>query len=121
MIVSGIVEVGAGRGTNEFVPTLNLLLHENLPVNFEYGVYACKALVLGEWCFGVMHYGPRTSVDNLITFEVNLFDFKNQVYGEEVKVEILDYIRPIIKFENLTELKQQINSDILQAKIIHKI
>lgn len=117
MIVKGLVESGMKRGTAEFVPTLNLLLEQN-PVGVDYGVYACKAKVLEHWYKGVMHYGPRTTVDNLITFEVNLFDFDKQVYGEQVEVEILDFIRGIVKFDSFDLLKKQIDNDIEMA---HKI
>ncbi len=117
MIVSGIVEKGAGIGKSEFVPTLNLMLDE-VPTDLAFGVYACKAKVLFESYNGVMHFGARTSVDNLITFEVNLFDFDKTVYGEKVEVEILDKIREIVKFETHADLKAQIESDIESAKKI---
>ncbi len=120
MIVKGIVEAGMGRGTNEFVPTLNLLLDNN-PESIDFGVYACKALVENIWYNGVLHYGPRSTVDNLVTFEVNLFDFNKQIYGELVEVEILDFIRGIVKFDSFAELKKQIEKDIASAYKILKI
>jgi riboflavin kinase/FMN adenylyltransferase len=117
MIVSGIVEKGAGIGKSEFVPTINLMLDE-VPSNLAFGVYACRATVVSEKYDGVMHFGARTSVDNLITFEVNLFDFEKTVYGEKVEVEVLEKIREIVKFETHSDLKVQIESDIESAKKI---
>jgi riboflavin kinase/FMN adenylyltransferase len=117
MIVKGVVEKGAGIGKNEFVPTLNLML-ENNPPDLEFGVYACRATVKGEVYNGVMHFGARTSVDNLITFEVNLFDFHQEVYGEVVEVQVLDRIRSIVKFDNHADLKAQILKDVMTAKSI---
>jgi riboflavin kinase/FMN adenylyltransferase len=116
MKVKGIVEKGAGKGTPEFVPTINLLLSD-VPAGLEFGVYTCKTAVEGVWYGGALHYGPRTSVDNLITFEVNLFEFDKQIYGQEVEVEILQKIREIVKFDSHESLKSQILKDIEQAKL----
>lgn len=119
MNVSGIVEAGSGRGRGEFVPTLNLML-EFVPDGLEFAIYACRVCILGSWYEAVVHYGPRTSVDGLCTFEVNVFDFDQQVYGQKVEVEVLDKIRGIVKFDNISDLKNQIEQDILKAKEIHK-
>jgi FAD synthase len=97
------------------VPTINLLLDE-VPVGLEFGVYACRAKVLEKSYNGALHYGHRSSLDNLITFEVNLFDFDQLVYGEEVEVEVLDKVREIVKFDSKQDLKAQILKDIVNVK-----
>jgi riboflavin kinase / FMN adenylyltransferase len=118
MIVSGVVEKGAGIGKSDFVPTVNLLLEHNPTVDF--GVYTCRINVESEWYNGVVHFGPRTSLDDLITFEVNIFDFDKNVYGKTVEVEVLDKLRGIIKFDSLADLKSQILKDIVMAKNLLK-
>lgn len=120
MKIKGIVEKGLGLGKSEFVPTLNLMLGEE-PVGLEFGVYVCRVLIEGEVYGGVMHYGIRSSVDNLITFEVNVFEFEKQIYGEEVEVEVLDKLREIVKFDSFEELKVQILKDVNSAKKILEI
>lgn len=118
MLVTGIVEKGSGIGRSDFVPTVNLLLEHNPAVDF--GVYSCRVCVEGEWYNGVLHFGPRTSVDDLVTFEVNIFDFELEIYGKEVQVEILDRLRGIIKFDSFADLKSQILKDIVNAKKLLK-
>jgi riboflavin kinase/FMN adenylyltransferase len=115
MIITGIVEKGAGIGQSEFVPTINLLLNE-VRVGLEFGIYACSVKVFNETYNGVMHYGIRSTIDNLITCEINIFDFNSYIYGVEVEVKVKDKIRDIVKFENREDLKAQILKDIVKAK-----
>ena len=115
MIVKGVVERGAGRGKSDFVPTVNLMLDEN-PKGLDFGIYVCKIQVRDMKYSGVLHYGNRSSIDGLDTFEVNIFDFDEDIYGEQVEVEVLEKIRDIIKFDSVNELSIQIKKDILEAK-----
>jgi riboflavin kinase/FMN adenylyltransferase len=117
MKVAGIVERGSGRGRSEFVPTLNLMLEE-VPEDLAYGIYVCKVVIDGSEYGGAMHYGKRTTIDDLVTFEVNVFDFDQTIYGERVEVEVLEKIRDIVKFENKEELQKRIQEDIVKAKEI---
>jgi riboflavin kinase/FMN adenylyltransferase len=117
MILKGLVEAGAGRGKTQFVPTINVLLQE-VPIDLLYGVYPCRVLVDGVGEFkAVAHYGPRASLDGLITFEVHLLEFNQDIYGVEVEINLFQNakIRDIVKFENLDELKIQIQKDIESA------
>jgi len=119
MILKGLVEAGAGRGKSQFVPTINVLLKDDIPAELRYGVYCCNVNVFGVGLFkGVVHFGPRESIDGLITFEVHLLDFSSDIYGVEVEVEVMvnRKIRDIIKFESLEDLKLQILSDIEVAR-----
>lgn len=113
--VVGIVEKGSGRGKTEFVPTINLML-EDVPSGLDFGIYTCELNVDDAHYYGAVHYGPRSSVDNLVTFEVNIFDFNDDVYGREVEVEVKDKIRDIVKFSDSKELHDQILKDIEDAK-----
>lgn len=117
MKVSGIVERGAGRGRSEFVPTLNLML-DSVPEDLAYGIYVCRVYIDGSEYGGAMHYGKRTTIDDLVTFEVNVFDFDQTIYGESVEVEVMDKIRDIVKFENKEELQKRIQQDIVEAKSV---
>lgn len=115
MFVKGIVEHGSGRGKTDFVPTINLML-EDVPSDLDFGIYACKVKSGDDWYMGALHYGPRSSVDDLVTFEVNIFDFDADIYGDEVEVEIKDKVREIVRFESEAELVTAINNDILKIK-----
>ncbi|MNE95169.1 RNA-binding riboflavin kinase RibR [compost metagenome] len=50
------------------------------------------------------------------SFEVHLFDFNQQIYGESVLVELHHYIRPERKFSSVDELINQIGNDAQTAK-----
>ena len=115
MKVTGIVERGSGRGKSEFVPTLNLML-DSVPEDLEYGIYVCQVIIDNRSFGGVMHYGKRTTIDDLVTFEVNVFDFDQDIYGQKVEVQVLDKIRNIVKFANKEELQKQIQQDVVEAK-----
>ena len=51
--------------------------------------------------------------------EVHLFDFNSNLYGKDLTIEFLAFIREEKKFENFNLLKQQIDKDILLAKYHH--
>jgi riboflavin kinase/FMN adenylyltransferase len=51
---------------------------------------------------------------------VHLFDFNREIYGERVKVEIVEFIRPERKFASVEELVSQIGTDVEQAKTLFR-
>jgi len=51
--------------------------------------------------------------------EVNLFDFAGDIYGTEITVALIAYIRPEIRFAGLEALKTQIATDAAEARRIH--
>ena len=50
--------------------------------------------------------------------EVNIFDFDADIYGQKLRINLVDRIRDEIKFANLDELKQQLTTDRKKAKEI---
>lgn len=52
------------------------------------------------------------------SFEVHLFDFEGDLYDQELKVELVSYIRPERKFESIDALITQIGEDAETAKKI---
>ena len=77
------------------------------------GIYAVKAAVdEGDhpaWIDGVASLGYRPTVGGQsIQFEVHLFDYSGDLYGRHVRVALLDFLRPEVKFPGLRELKAQI-------------
>ena len=56
-----------------------------------------------------MNIGNRPTVDGTGTsMEVHIFDFSDDIYGENLKVEILEFISDEKKFENIKDLIGQI-------------
>lgn len=108
--IEGVVELGDQRGRTIGFPTANVALGEHLRPRF--GVYAVRALVDGTWRNGVANLGKRPTFGKLQeNFEVHLFDFAGDLYGKTLRVSLVDFIRPEMKFAGLDQLKAQIAAD----------
>ena len=91
-------------------PTANVALGEHLRPRF--GVYAVRAMVDGNWRDAVANLGRRPTIGKLQeNFEVHLFDFVGDLYGKTLRVALVDFIRPEMKFSGLEQLKAQIAAD----------
>jgi len=109
---SGIVVKGRQLGRTIGFPTANIQVAESYKLIPANGVYAVKALVRGNRLNGIMNIGNRPTVDGIgRTQEVYILDFSDDIYGENVTVELVDYIRSEQKFNGLDELKSQILKD----------
>ncbi|OXM84716.1 bifunctional riboflavin kinase/FAD synthetase [Paenibacillus rigui] len=118
--VNGTVVTGDGRGKTIGFPTANLDLLEPF-VTPALGVYAVRASFEGQVFNGVMNLGKKpTFVENLEkpTLEVHLFDFSQNIYGKELSIEFVSYLRPERKFGSVSELIAQIHRDADQAKTL---
>jgi riboflavin kinase/FMN adenylyltransferase len=108
--IEGTVEQGDQRGRTIGFPTANVALGEHLRPRF--GVYAVRALVDGGWRDAVANLGRRPTFGKLQeNFEVHLFDFAGDLYGKVLRVALVDFIRPEMKFTGLDQLKAQIAAD----------
>ena len=94
--------------------TANIILDNKL-IKPKYGVYFGYSYYKHTKYPSLINFGIRPSVDkNLVeTLEVHLLNFNKNLYGEELKVEFETFRRGEIKFSNIEELKNQINSDYL--------
>lgn len=113
------IQQGDQRGRTIGFPTANVDLGQHLRPRF--GVYAVRALVDGVWRDGVANLGRRPTFGKLKeNFEVHLFDFAGDLYGKTLRVAMVDFIRPEMKFEGLDQLKAQIAADGEAARrILH--
>ena len=115
--IEGVVEQGDQRGRTIGFPTANVALGEHLRPRF--GVYAVRALIDGQWRNAVANLGKRPTVGKLQeNFEVHLFDFTGDLYGVNLRVQLLDFIRPEMKFAGLDQLKAQIAADGQAARTL---
>jgi riboflavin kinase/FMN adenylyltransferase len=114
---SGIVVKGRQLGRTIGFPTANVLVSETYKLIPANGVYAVKTFVRGHWYNGMMNIGNRPTVDGIgRTQEVNIFDFDDEIYGETLLVELVDFIRNEQKFNGIEALKAQILKDKITAK-----
>jgi riboflavin kinase / FMN adenylyltransferase len=114
--IRGEVAHGDKRGRTIGFPTANVALGRHLePAR---GVYAVTIrLADGKVYDGVANIGRRPTVNagTESRLEVNIFDFSGDIYGTEVTVALIAYIRPEIKFPGLDALKAQIAADAAEA------
>lgn len=109
---SGIVVKGRQLGRTIGFPTANVQVSESYKLIPTNGVYAVRTLVRGQWLNGIMNIGNRPTVDGVgRTQEVHILNFNEDIYGENITIELIDYIRPEQKFNGIEELKNQILKD----------
>lgn len=114
-ILSTVIK-SSGLGKKLGYPTANLDLSGLcLP---PYGVYGVQVSYKENTYNGIANLGlaPTTRTDAKPQLEVHLFDFDQQLYGEEIEVTLHQYLRPELKFSSLSELQTQIAQDIQQLK-----
>jgi len=108
-ILEGIVIYGAQIGRTIGFPTANINYPEEI-VKIPYGVY--QASISGKKA--ILNWGMKPTVHNTSgpVVEVHIPDFEGDLYGQNIKINILKRIRAEKKFSSLNELKTQINKDI---------
>ncbi|WP_295227074.1 bifunctional riboflavin kinase/FAD synthetase [Veillonella sp.] len=107
----GIVIKGDQRGRTLGFPTINFLLPNEMAIPPD-GVYANRVCIDGIWYDGVGNIGDNPTFKNQYhRCEVHVFDFDQDVYGKEVTVQFISYIRSEVKFNNLQELIDQMKVD----------
>ena len=81
------------------------------------GVYASETTVNGKKYPSVTNIGVKPTVEKNIAplAETNIIDYKGDLYGQNVRVELYDFIRDEKKFSSLEELKYRINEDVHTA------
>jgi riboflavin kinase/FMN adenylyltransferase len=113
--VSGKVIHGEKRGRELGYPTANLALDP--ACELAHGIYAVRVRVRGEMRDGVASFGRRpTFGEGAPLLEIFLFDFSGDIYGEEIDVAFIDWIRPEAKFGSAEELVRQMDADSATAR-----
>lgn len=115
--ILGTVVRGEQLGRQLGFPTANLSAHsEQFPPN---GVYVSEARLGGALYRGVANLGFRPTVSDGKSerlLELHLFHLDREIYGEEMEVRFVRYLRPEQKFPDVEALRAQIASDVLQAR-----
>lgn len=115
--ISGEIRGGQKLGRKLGVPTANIALPATNRLAF--GIYAVRARQGARVLGGVASFGVRPTVDNgAPLLETFLFDFAEDIYGQEMRVEFVDRIRPELKFDSLDALKAAMADDIAAARRI---
>ena len=110
--LTGTVSKGKQLGRTIGFPTANLQIEENQKLIPQNGVYVVKSIINQKTIFGMMNIGFNPTVaGEKLSVEVHYFDFDADLYDQEIRVSILDYLRPEQKFSSVPLLKEQLKKD----------
>ncbi len=115
--IEGTVVHGSHRGHTLGFPTANLnTQNELIPA---YGVYAVTAQVDACRYQGVASIGVRPTFElGPVSIEIFLFDFDGDLYGKQMEVAFVQYLRKEKKFPDVQSLVLQMQKDVHEAKIL---
>ena len=86
------------------------------------GVYCVNVIFNGNLYKGIANFGERPTVKGVnLLLETHIFEFNRDIYGKELTVEFLTFIRSEKKFKDFKSLTTQIKKDVITAKKYHKI
>ncbi len=117
-ILDGPVVTGDGRGAGLGIPTANVAIPEHMAIP-AVGVYAARCRVGDRWYPAAVNVGhaPTFRSEGEIRLEAFLLDYDGgDIYGEKVRLEFLEHLRPEQRFVNAEALVAQINRDIERAR-----
>lgn len=119
--LTGKVVMGEQVGRKIGFPTANLFVEENFKLIPADGVYAVKVYYEHHEYLGMLNIGNRPTLDGKSkSIEVNIFDFKGELYGEQLTLEFFELIRKEEKFASLKELQEQLVKDKLETENIFR-
>ena len=115
-ILTGTVIPGHQLGRRLGFPTANMLLPKELVIPKQ-GVYACRCALDGVSYPTVTNIGTRPTVSGRgVTVEPWLLDWEGDLYGKEIALEFVDFLRPERCFGTLEELRAEILRDADKAR-----
>jgi riboflavin kinase/FMN adenylyltransferase len=120
--LTGKVIKGDQIGRKLGFPTANLFIKESYKLIPSDGIYAVSVdFKSGETNLksanGMAYIGHRPTINGMSrNIEVNIFDFKEDVYGQTIRLNFLEYMRGDQKFNSLEELKEQLSLDEVKAR-----
>ncbi|SOS75784.1 Riboflavin biosynthesis protein [Tenacibaculum piscium] len=110
--LSGKVVQGKQLGGKIGFPTANIEIPESYKLIPKKGVYVVSAIIQNNTVFGMMNIGNRPTVHGKNqTIEIHFFDFKTDLYHQNITVELLYFLREEQKFDSLNDLVIQLEKD----------
>lgn len=117
----GKVIKGSQRGNKLGFPTANIELLDNFVIP-KTGVYITRTKIKDKKYFSLTNIGYNpTFHEEKLKIETHILNFKDNIYGETLKIFFLDFIRDDIKFDTAEELIAQIKKDIKYVKTTENI
>tara|TARA_B100000795_G_scaffold110578_1_gene81715 strand:+ start:147 stop:1079 length:933 start_codon:yes stop_codon:yes gene_type:complete len=111
-MLNGFVVNGKKIGGTIGYPTANIDIKEDYKLIPKVGVYVVKSFLANKTVYGMMNIGNRPTVNGKHqTIEVHFFDFEGDLYGENLKIELIYFLRDEHKFDSLDSLILQLKED----------
>jgi riboflavin kinase/FMN adenylyltransferase len=110
----GTVVNGKQLGRKLGFPTANIEASDKFKIIPGYGVYAVLVEINGAILNGMLNIGTRPTFNNNAdnrSIEVNIFNFSENIYGEEIILNFIDKIRDEQKFDGIESLVAQLKED----------
>jgi riboflavin kinase/FMN adenylyltransferase len=109
--IGGLVIKGKQLARNLGFPTANFLPKKDI-IKPKFGVYKANVLFDNKVYPAILNFGVKpTFLGSKPLFEVHIFNFNQEIYGQKIIVELLDFIREEKKFNSIEELRLQIKKD----------
>ena len=118
--IDGEIVMGNKLGRTIGFPTCNTIVDETMitPPN---GVYITTCTIDGVKRPSVTNVGVKPTIGKYEkNIETHIFDFNEDVYGKRIRVDFIKHTRPEKKFDGLDDLKKQIQSDCIEARVYHR-
>lgn len=116
MTLRGTVAHGDKRGRVLGFPTANI--NSALP-GLAYGVYASQTRIAGDdkvWR-SVTSYGTRPTFEGVDQrIETHILDYQGDIYGREIEVRLVAFVRPELRFSSVDELVATMRHDLEQVQ-----
>ncbi|WP_308691345.1 bifunctional riboflavin kinase/FAD synthetase [Wenyingzhuangia marina] len=110
--IHGIVVKGQQLGNTIGFPTANIEIPQVYKLTPKNGAYIVRATHKENIYYGMLNIGNRPTVSGKNkTIEAHLFDFNTDIYGDEIKIEFLQFLRDEQNFKSVDGLKEQLEKD----------
>ena len=120
--IQGTIIHGDKIGRALGYPTANLQINNPEKLIPMQGIYLVKTSIKQKQYFGMLYHRKRSTLHDIKEkIEINIFQFSENIYGEYIEVEFLDFIRHDKKFDSFISLQKQIqNDEQIALQIIQK-
>ena len=114
--LSGVVAHGNELGRRLGTPTANLIPEPGVLAP-RFGVYITRVHTPQGVCPAVTNVGCRPTVDGEhVVVEPRLLDFSGDLYGQRIRVDFCEFLRPERKFDSVEQLRQEIVRNAEQTR-----
>ena len=115
--INGTVVRGKGFGKKMEFPTANISVDASYKLIPKNGVYVISSLFQNKIIYGMMNIGMNPTFNgDKKTIEVHFFDFNQDLYGQDLRINFLDRLRDERKFESVDALIDQLRQDRTHAQ-----